>query len=184
MTYLKRKFFMKNLFVALFVLTTSLTATSQVKATAFPDAGFMAAFPTKPEVEKNQIDTKVGKIQSTSYSCEGEDFVIVLSENVYPAELITKLGDTGVDGILDGVKNGAIKNVEAQMEGKYVPTLDEKYLYNEKYKAIRFAGTTAEVDMETFCIVKENHFFIVILMGNTKSEAATQFVKSFKLIEK
>jgi len=175
---------MKNLFVALFILTTSLTATSQTKVAAFPDAGFMAAFPSKPEVEKNQVDTKAGKIESTSYSCEGEDYIILLSENVYPAELIVKLGDTGIDGILDGVKNGAIKNVEAQMEAKYAPTLDEKYLFNEKYKAIRFSGTTAEVDMETFCIVKENHFFIVILMGNTKAEAAIQFVKSFKLLEK
>lgn len=175
---------MKKLFIALLVITSSFTAFSQVPAIAFPDSGFMAAFPTKPEIEKNQIDTKAGKIESTSYSCESEDFVIVLSENVYPAELITKLGATGVDGILDGVKNGAIKNVEAQMEGKYASTLDEKYLYNDKYKAIRFSGTTSEVDMETFCIVKENHFFIVILMGNTKAEAATQFVKSFKLIEK
>lgn len=173
---------MKNLFVALFVLTYSLTATSQVKATAFPNAGFMAAFPTKPEVEKNQVDTKAGKIESTSYSCEGEDFVIVLSESVYPADLIKKLDGVGIDGILDGVKNGAIKNVEAQMEGKYVSSMDEKYLHDEKYKAIKFAGTTAEVDMETFCVVKENHFFIVILMGNTKSEVAQQFVKSFKII--
>jgi len=184
MTYLKRKFFMKNLFVALFILTTSLTAASQVKATAFPDAGFMAAFPTKPEVEKNQIDTKAGKIESTAYTCEGEDFVITLSENIYPAELIKKLGDVGVQGILDGAKNGAIKNFETQMEGKYTSTMDETFLYDGKYKATKFGGTAGEVDMEALCIVKENHFFILIIMGNTKAEAALQFVKSFKLIEK
>ena len=48
---------MKNVFTLLFVLICSISATSQTKATAFPDAGFMAAFPSKPEVEKNQVDS-------------------------------------------------------------------------------------------------------------------------------
>lgn len=184
MTYLKRKFFMKNTFTLLFVLICSISAVSQTKATAFPGAGFMAAFPSKPQVEKNQVDSKVGKIESTSYSCEGEDYIILLSENVYPSELVKKLDDAGIKGILDGAKNGAIKNMEAQLEGKYTSTMDETFLYDGKYTATKFAGTAAEVEMSALCIVKENHFFIVVIMGNTKAQAATQFLKSFKLIEK
>jgi hypothetical protein len=175
---------MKNVFTLLFVLICSISATSQTKATAFPDAGFMAAFPTKPQVEKNQVDSKVGKIETTSYNCEGEDFLIVVSENIYPIELVKKLDATGISGILDGAKNGAIKNIEAQMGGKFAFTLDENFLFENKYTATKFAGTVEEVDMETVCIMKENHFFVVMLVGNTKSEIATEFVKSFKLIEK
>jgi len=175
---------MKNTFTLLFVLICSISAISQTKATAFPDAGFMAAFPSKPEVEKNQVDSKVGKIETTSYNCEGEDFLIVLSESVYPADVVKKLEGAGIQGILDGAKNGAVKNIEAQMGGKFTLTTDENFLYDGKYAATKFGGTVEEVDMETICIMKENHFFIVMLVGNTKAEAATQFVKSFKLIEK
>ena len=175
---------MKNTFTLLFVLICSISAVSQTKVSAFPGAGFMAAFPSKPQVEKNQVDTKAGKIESTSYSCEGEDYIILLSENVYPAELIKKLDGAGVKGILDGAKNGAIKNMETQMEGKYTSTMDETFLYDGKYSAIKFGGTATEVDLEALCIVKENHFFIIVIMGNTKAEAAAKFIKSFKLIEK
>jgi hypothetical protein len=82
---------MKNTFTLLFVLMCSISAVSQTKATAFPDAGFMAAFPSKPEVEKKQVDSKVGKIETTSYNCEGEDFLIVLSESVYPLDVVKKI---------------------------------------------------------------------------------------------
>ena len=74
--------------------------------------------------------------------------------------------------------------METQMEGKYTSTMDETFLYDGKYSAIKFGGTATEVDMEALCIVKENHFFILIIMGNTKAEAVAQFIKSFKLIEK
>jgi hypothetical protein len=70
------------------------------------------------------------------------------------------------------------------MGGKFVTTTDENFLFDNKYPATKFAGTVEEVDMETVCIMKENHFFVVMLVGNTKSEIATEFVKSFKLIEK
>jgi hypothetical protein len=70
------------------------------------------------------------------------------------------------------------------MGGKFTLTTDENFLYDGKYAATKFGGTVEEVDMETVCIMKDNHFFIVMLVGNTKSEIATQFVKSFKLIEK
>ncbi|MEC4005641.1 hypothetical protein OX283_013305 [Flavobacterium sp. SUN052] len=175
---------MKKSFALLFVLIFSFSALSQTKATAFPDAGFMAAFPSKPQVEKNQVDTKAGKIETTSYNCEGEDFLIVLSESVYPSDLVKKLDGVGIQGILDGAKNGAVKNIEAQMGGKITLTTDENFLYDGKYAATKFGGKVEEVDMETVCIMKENHFFIVMLVGNTKSEIATQFIKSFQLIEK
>lgn len=175
---------MKKVFTFLILLICSISATSQIKSTAFPDAGFMAAFPSKPTVEKNQIDSKAGKIETTSYNCEGEDFLIVLSESVYPSELVKKLDDIGIQGILDGARNGAVKNIEAQMGGKIVLSLDENFLYDGKYTAKKFGGTVDEVDMETVCIMKENHFFIVMLVGNIKSEIATEFIKSFKLIEK
>ncbi|WP_395065842.1 hypothetical protein [Flavobacterium sp.] len=175
---------MKNTFTLLFILICSISAVSQTKVTVFPDAGFMAAFPSKPEVEKNQVDSKAGKIETTSYNCEGEDFLIVLSESIYPADLVKKLEGVGIQGILDGAKNGAVKNIEAQMGGKFTLTTDENFLYDGKYTAKKFGGTVEEVDMETMCIMKENHFFIVMLVGNTKSEIAIQFIKSFKLIEK
>jgi len=174
---------MKKIFGFLFLLTYSISAVSQTKATSFPGAGFKAAFPNKPEVVKNDVDSKVGKIATTTYNCEGEDFLIVLSESIYPAELIKKLDGAGVQGILDGAKNGAVKNIETQLGGKFVLSTDEKFLFNEKYSAAKFGGAIEDVTMETLCIVKDNHFFIVMVIGNTKSEVALQFVNSFQLNE-
>jgi hypothetical protein len=174
---------MKRIFGLLFLLTCSISVVSQTKATSFPGAGFKAAFPNKPEVVKNDVDSKVGKIETTTYNCEGEDFLILLSESIYPSELIKKLDGTGIQGILDGAKNGAVKNIETQLGGKFVLSTDEKFLFKDKYSAAKFGGVIDDVALETLCIVKDNHFFIVMVIGNTKSEVALQFVNSFQLNE-
>jgi len=64
-----------------------------------------------------------------------------------------------------------------------VLSTDEKFLFDEKYSAAKFGGAIEDVTMETLCIVKDNHFFIVMVIGNTKSEVALQFVNSFQLNE-
>lgn len=107
---------MKKIFGFLFLLTYSISAVSQTKATSFPGAGFKAAFPNKPEVVKNDVDSKVGKIATTTYNCEGEDFLIVLSESIYPAELIKKLDGAGVQGILDGAKTVRLRTLKPNWE--------------------------------------------------------------------
>jgi hypothetical protein len=145
---------MKKVLLAFLFLFHFISALSQIKNSTFPDAGFIADFPESTIPETTKLQMKFGEIQTTTYNYEGEDFLLILSENIYPQELITKLKESGTDGLLDGSKNGAIKNLELQTGEKFVLTYDEKFLYNEKYPAIKFGGSASDAQMESLCILK------------------------------
>ncbi len=172
---------MKSIFYIYFSLLYSLTVFSQ--ETSFPETGFKANFPNKPEVTKSQVDSKIGKIDITTYTYEAEDFLILLSENEYPKDMVEKLDKAGLKGIIDGAKFGAIKNIESQMGGEFKKTDDKDLLFNEKYTANTFSGTISDVDMKTTAIMKGNRFYIIMIIGNIKSEVASQFLQSFNFLE-
>ncbi|MBC7524753.1 MAG: hypothetical protein H7239_09975 [Flavobacterium sp.] len=155
----------------------------QAQTTSFPESGFRANFPKQPEISKSQVDTKIGKIDITTYTYEGEEFLLLLSKNEYPKDMVEKLDKAGLKGIIDGAKLGAIKNIETQMGGEFKKSEDHDFQFNGKYVANTFSGTISDVDLTTTAIMKGNQFYIIMIIGNTKADAATQFMKSFNLIE-
>ncbi|MFT7352389.1 MAG: hypothetical protein ACI9XR_002171 [Flavobacterium sp.] len=173
---------MKNYLFVLFLSIYSISAVSQTKNSTFPEAGFIADFPTSTIPETTKSEMKYGNIETTAYSYEGEEFLIILSENIYPANLIFKLKEKGTDGLLDGSRNGAIKNLELQTGEKIVLTFDEKFMHDNKYPAIKFGGSSSDAQMESLCILKDNHFFILMTIGNSESPEVVKFMKSFKIL--
>jgi len=173
---------MKKLLMLALILTLSFTANSQTKTVAYTESGFNAAFPTKPIIQKSDLDSKIGKIAVTIYQNEGDDYMIMVSENQYPADAVEKLGATGIKGVFDGAKNGMIKNLEKQLGSKFEKATDEDFLFDGKHTANRSSGSISGIDVSGLCIMKGNHFYIIMAMGNTKAEAVTNFLKSFTLI--
>jgi hypothetical protein len=174
---------MKKLLTLILILTLSFSVNSQTKAVPYAESGFIAAFPAEPTVGKSELDSKLGKIAVTSYQSEGDDYMILVSENIYPADFADKMEGALVKGIIDGAKNGAIKNLEAQLKIKYKKIDDEDFLFNGKYTANKSSGSMGEIKVTTLCIVKKNHFYIVMTLGNTIAEGVQSFSKSFNLIE-
>lgn len=173
---------MKSLFTFILVVTISLLSFGQSSPTSFPDSGFSANFPTKPELEKNQLTTKFGKIDYSLYMSEGDDFMIMLTESKYPADVMTKLGDAGSKGILDGAKKGSITVIEAQLGGKFVSTKDESIKYLDKYIGNKFEGDVDDIAISALSFIKDSQMYQIIIFGNVTSQKATDFIDSFKLL--
>lgn len=174
---------MKNFRFLLLILVFSFSAHSQSDVTNYPESGFMAAFPVKPTIEKKELDHQVGKIEMVAYQCEGDDYMILVSENKYPAAIAEKGGTAFFKGVINGAKNGAIKNLEKQMGAPFKEISNEDFLFNEKYTANRLSGTISEIDIKTLCIVKGSQMYFMMFMGNTESESVDSFIKSFNFIE-
>lgn len=174
---------MKNLFTTLVVLMFSLSANSQTKAIPYADSGLIAAFPVEPVVEKNEMNTQLGKIKLINYQAEGEDYMILVSQNELTKEAVEKLGATGAKGMIDGAKNGAVKNLETQLGSKFKGETDENFLFNGKYAANKSTGTIDGSALSTLTIMKENRLYFVMAMGNLTAEPVVNFFKTFNVIE-
>ena len=174
---------MKNLLTIVLILIVSFSAKSQIKIEAYPESGFNAAFPLKPVIQKNILDSEIGKLPAVFYQCQGEDYLLMVAENIYPKDLVEKLGSSGMKGVFDGAKNGMIKNLEKQLGATFEKTSDEEFLFNGKHSANKVSGSISGIDISAICIMNNNHFYIVMAIGNTKSEAVAAFIKSFTFIE-
>ena len=171
----------KNVLFLLLLVSIQVTAQS----TSFAASGFKASFPAAPEVAKEAIDSKIGKIQITRYTYSDADCgcMIVVSHNLYPKEMFDKLGKVGQKGVIDGAKKGIIKNIEAEMEAKFIKEDEHDFVYQQKYDATTLSGLIAEIDLTATLIIKDNSLYSYIIIGDMTSGVASEFATSFTLTE-
>lgn len=161
----------------------SLSANSQNKAIPYNDSGLIAAFPVEPVTDKNEMDSALGKIRLINYQAEGEDYMILVSMNELTVEATEKLGIRGAKGMIDGARNGAIKNLETQVGGKFKSETDEDFQFNGKYPANKSTGALDGAAVRTLTVMKENRLYFILAMGNTASEPVANFFRTFNFIE-
>ncbi|MGX7666108.1 hypothetical protein [Flavobacterium pedocola] len=171
----------KILTLALFALF-SVTSFAQSSLTTYSESGFAAKFAVAPQVVNQNIPTKLGDTPMTMYVSEGQDYVIMLSVNKFAEDIVKKLDEAGVQGLLNGSKNGAINNLAKQMGAEFKSVKEEKYLYEGKFPAHKVEGTINDTEVKANYIFKSNQLFQVLILGNTTSKEVTDFVASFKLI--
>ncbi|WP_394758750.1 hypothetical protein [Flavobacterium sp.] len=174
---------MKKLLSFLMFITFSVTSFSQTKSTTYTESGFSADFPKEPTIQKKNIESKVGKIDMTLYTCEAESFMIMISENKFPQELVTALDAPGIDGLLNGSKNGALNNVAKQMGAELKIISEEKYSYKNKFPALKAIAKLNDYAVTAIYIMKGNQMYQIILMGDTSKKEAIDFLNSFDVIE-
>lgn len=174
---------MKRLLLLTMLIGFSLTSLAQTKSTSYPESGFSVNFPQKPATEKQSFDSAVGKIDMTLYTCATDAYMMMISENKFPKELMTKLDKAGVQGLLVGSKDGGLKNVAAQMGAELKIISNEEFLFNNKYQALKTIGKIGEYNLSAMYIMRNNQMYQVIVMGDTSAKEATDFINSFSVID-
>ncbi len=84
-----------------------------------PDGSFAVRLPDEPEVQSETVPTEAGDIEMAMYLTEGDDRMVMLSHNGFPAsiaEAIAAGDDTFVQGLLDGGRDGAVSNVSGTLQ--------------------------------------------------------------------
>lgn len=174
---------MKRLLLLTVLLGFSITATSQTKSKNYPESGFSVTFPKEPTVDKQTIDSEVGKIDMTIYQCPTDAYMAMISENKFPETMTSKLDKDSIDKLLDDSKNGALKNIATQMGLELKIISNEKFLFNNKYQAIKCIGKIANYDMTAIYIMKSGQLFQLLAMGDLSGKEVDEFFKSFSIIE-
>ncbi|MGK4568673.1 hypothetical protein [Flavobacterium sp. 3HN19-14] len=172
---------MKKILAAAILLACSFTAISQT-LTEYPESGFGVVFPSKPQISKNQFDSAVGKIDMVMYMSETNDFMAMVSENKYPAELVAKLDSEGIKKLLDGAKNGALNNMATQMSAKLVIGTETNSLLNDKYPLLKSEGKIGDFSYQLQLVLRNNQMYQMLAIGDLNADSVKQFFKSFKLL--
>jgi hypothetical protein len=84
-----------------------------------PDGSFTVRLPEEPEVESETVPTEAGDIEIAMYLTEGDDRMVMLSHNGFPAmiaEVIASGDDATIQSLLDGGRDGAVSNVGGALQ--------------------------------------------------------------------
>jgi hypothetical protein len=182
-TKLKETYQMKRLLLLTMLIGFSLASSAQTKSTSYPESGFKVNFPQKPATEKQSFDSAVGKIDMTLYTCSTDTYMMMISENKFPQELITKLDKAGIQGLLTGSKDGGLKNVATQMGAELKIISNEEFLFNNKYQALKTIGKISDYNFTAIYIMRNNQMYQIIAIGDTSTKEATDFLNSFSVID-
>jgi len=173
---------MKKIFTLLLITCLSTAALSQNKLTNYPESGFSAFFPNKPIIQKQSKETASGKLDITMYLYEADNYMIMISENKLPAELLAKINSqSGIEKLLEGSKNGALNSLAKQMGAELKIVSEEKIIFKEKYPALKTIAKVGEYDIKALYIVKDNQLFQILNMGDTSNKDSLEIFNSFEI---
>lgn len=173
---------MKKIFALLLITCLSTVALSQNKLTNYPESGFSAFFPNEPIIQKQSKETASGKLEITMYLYETDNYVIMISENKLPAELMAKItSPSGIEKLLEGSKNGALNSVAKQMGAELKIISEEKIVFKDKYPALKTIAKAGEYDIKALYIIKNNQLFQILNMGDNSNKDALEIFNSFEI---
>lgn len=88
---------------------------------AAPDGSFTVRLPEEPEVQSETVPTDAGDVEIAMYITEGDDRMVMLSHNGFPASVADAIAsgdDAFVQGLLDSGRDGAVGNVSGTLQGE------------------------------------------------------------------
>ena len=95
----------------------------QWKPYPFPADGFTASFPSKPEVEKQTINSDAGPLEIRTYTAEDSGVGLIIAVCDYGAGAAGKDPDT----LLDSAKQGAVSNIKGRLISEKKITLEANH---------------------------------------------------------
>lgn len=152
--------------------------TKKVELFTSEDGSFKIYFPGKPTLTKEPVDTELGKIQMYTYMYEESvSKVYMVAYSDYPKAAIES-GDTDV--MLDGAKNGFLKNLNLRID-------EEKDITLGDYEGIYFKaqGGGYYTVMKDYLI--ENRLYQIGILTDKSYPSQTDidaFLNSFELVKK
>jgi hypothetical protein len=161
---------------ALMCVCVASVATAQAqewKAYTYPAEGFSISLPSAPQQNKNSVDTDAGPIETRSYLVELAQGALFVGVSDFDA----RAGDTDPDKLLQGARDGALKNSKSHL-------VSEKKLMLGIYHGIEFEGASDEAHFTARVYVVGTRMYqtlVVAPIGQTY-DGASRFLDSFQLI--
>jgi len=140
---------------------------------------FTVQMPPQPKEQTSKVNTAVGPIDLHNFVCEPDPntaYIVCYSD--YPEEMIKK---SDSQKVLDGVRDGAVKNVNGKLDWEKKITIDSHAGRDFAFKAERFEGRNR-------VYLVNARLYQMVLIGPSKdfitSKDAQRFLDSFKLTDK
>ena len=92
-----------------------------------PDGSFTVQLPEEPATQSQTVPTEAGDIEVAMYLVEGDDWMLMLSQNSFPASIadLVAAGDEAfIQGLLDNGRDGAVGNVSGTLQNEKQITVD------------------------------------------------------------
>jgi len=143
------------------------------------EGSFSILMPGVPTEQTKRLNTKAGAIDMHLFILEQKNVAYFVSHIDYQEELLQQRND---DEILDGARNGAVKNVQGKLLSEVPISLD-----NYPGREIRIETSDGKHTIQTRIYLVKNRLYQVMIVTpkeNSFSKDVTKFLDSFKLLEK
>src|SRR5262245_11205850 len=145
-----------------------------------PEGGFRVAMQGDPHVQKQELDTPIGKVTAYWYSIEGKDAVYGVGYSDYPDAIFKKGTPRQLFAI---VRDGWLKRIEGQPQGDGASiVLENRSPGMEVIAAGKLEGEDAYMRGRFYLV--GNRLYQVVTFGKKAAMAQSdinQFLSSFKL---
>jgi hypothetical protein len=92
-----------------------------------PDGSFTVWLPEEPATQSQTVPTEAGDIEIAMYMVESDDWMLMLSQNGFPAsvaDLVAAGDEAFIQSLLDNGRDGAIGNMSGTLQDEKQVTVD------------------------------------------------------------
>ena len=162
--------------IAAFVFIFAMLAAAQAlhwKLHDYSDEGFMALFPSLPEVQKKSIDTPEGTFELRTYSAGAGDSTLMVGICDYG----TVVAGKDPDQMLQGAKNGMIANSSAHL-------ISEKKIVLDKNQGIEFEAENGSTHFIVRMYIVQTTMYQALVASPVSKQfnESKRFLDSFQLV--
>jgi len=142
------------------------------------DGRFTVQMPGEPKEQTNKVNTAIGPIDVHMFlSAPDPNTAYIVGYSDYPEEMMKK---SESDKILDGARDGAVKNVNGKLDGEKKITID-------KHPGRDFQIATEHFEGRNRMYLVNARLYQVMVVGSKEfvtGKDAERFLDSFKLTDK
>jgi hypothetical protein len=163
-----------TLVVALFSFAAALGAQAQQwQSYSYPADGFSAAFPSEPQLSKQNVPTDKGSFELRAYLAQDGQAAVFVGVCDYGSAI----SDRTPDQVLDGAQQGAIDNVKAHL-------LRGKNITFGSYPGREFEAENDSMHFYARIYLVGSTLYQTLIASpiGTPYASATRFLDSFQLI--
>lgn len=157
-------------------LCVASTGAAEFKSFTSKEGKFKIEFPAQPTESKQNVPSPIGQLTANLFTAEIPQSmsVYVVAYTDYPANLVKKSDDA----VLDGARDGCVKNVQGKLLSEKKLTLDK---YPGREIAVELPG---QARYRARIYIVNLRLYQVITVGSeafVKSKDADKFLDSFQL---
>lgn len=164
--------------VAVVLLAFSAIAVAQIihwKLYDYTDEGFIASFPSLPDVQKKSVDAPGGPFELRTYSAGAGDSTVMVGICDYGPVISNK----SPDQVLLGAKNSMLANSSSHL-------VNEKNIALDKHPGIEFEARSESTLFRIRLYLVETTLYQVLVASpvNKPFGESTRFLDSFELVKR